>query len=249
MKHPLDRHTIQILKRSDITEHPFNPRVMTPQAKRRLRSSLEKNGLLDVLTFNRRTGRLLSGHQRLKGLDATADSPDYEIPAMVVDCDESQEKAMLLAMNNETAQGEWDMSALGEFIKTIEPVHIEATGFDPASLHSLFGASVTGVFPEVAATIKATGQLFSDKHKKADEANYQAVNELYTSGEDRLTGQPVELTKRAEKIQAVDQSFMVSVVCPDIGVRDAFMRRLGIEPDGVGLQFVDVRDVVASLKD
>lgn len=247
-KHPLDKYPLEYIPRSQIKEHPGNPRDMSVSNRRRLKASLTKNGLMDVLTWNKRTGHLLSGHQRLKALDATADG-EFDVPVKVVDFDEGQEAAALIAMNNEQAQGDWNFEQLTELIKQIKPDEVDATGFDAASLHSIFGADVTGVFPDVAAQIEQNKQVFSAKHDKADEAKLQVAEEVYTTGEDRLTKGREALGPKEMKFVESDQGFQVSVVCLDIGQRDAFMRRIGQEPDGFGIQFVDVRDVIARMKD
>ena len=52
----------------------YNPRVISKAAQSRLRESLERFELASSLTYNKRTGKLVSGHQRVKLLsDANVD--------------------------------------------------------------------------------------------------------------------------------------------------------------------------------
>jgi DNA modification methylase len=61
--------TVKSLKPSD-----YNPRTITKDRLESLGRSLEKFGDLSGIVFNRRTGRLVGGHQRAKHLN-----PDWEI--------------------------------------------------------------------------------------------------------------------------------------------------------------------------
>lgn len=243
MKHPLDKYPVEYIPRSQIKEHPLNPREITPANKKRLKSSLTKNGLLDVLTWNKRTGLLLSGHQRLSGLDATA-TGEYDVPVMVVDFDESQEKAALIAMNNEQAQGDWDFGQLAELVKGLSSEHLEATAFDPATLHAVFGAEVTGVFPEVVQKLEESKAKLNAVRDKNKDNTIAAGEELRVSGEARLNGEQVELSDRAKELQSQDRSFMIGMVFIDRGERDAALKLLGVIDPGPELQFVDGRMVM-----
>lgn len=69
----------------------------------KLRRSLEEFGLVEPLVYNRRTGRLVGGHQRLKVLQETGVA---EVEVSVVDLDEDREPALNLALNK--LQGDWD---------------------------------------------------------------------------------------------------------------------------------------------
>ena len=70
---PLSRFqkfTIVRVHRSRLKNAPYNPRVITPEAKDRLRKILERKGLLEALVWNVRTEHIVGGHRRLECLDA-----------------------------------------------------------------------------------------------------------------------------------------------------------------------------------
>ena len=62
------------MKVKDLKPNPMNPRKITEQKLRMLRKSMEEFGDLSGIVFNRRSGQIIGGHQRLKHLD-----PDWEI--------------------------------------------------------------------------------------------------------------------------------------------------------------------------
>ena len=68
----------ETIKRSDIKNAPYNPRIMDESAKKRLRKNIAKHGLVAALTWNKRTGNLVGGHQRLEQLDGLEKNKDYE---------------------------------------------------------------------------------------------------------------------------------------------------------------------------
>ena len=56
---------------------PYNPRRITDDARARLKAKIEKVGLVTPLVWNRRTGNLVGGHQRLSILDELEARQDY----------------------------------------------------------------------------------------------------------------------------------------------------------------------------
>ena len=61
------------------------------------------------MVWNRRTGFVVGGHQRLKVL---LDMGETEIDCVVVDLEPAKEKALNLALNR--IQGDWDEAKLAE---------------------------------------------------------------------------------------------------------------------------------------
>lgn len=240
-QHKYDKWPIEIIHRSKITEHPFNPRRITPAAKKRLKSSLDKNGFLDVLTWNKRTGRLLSGHQRLKVMDATSETKDdYTVTCRVVDLEEKDEAAPLIAMNNSQAQGEFEFDQLAEMLRGMEADSLDATGFDSGTLHSLFGTEVTEHFPEVQQEIEKAADGFAERRSKSMDKKLDAEEQLYATAEDRMAGKTVELTPIAKKMRDEDRGFMVALVFGDRAEREVLLKKLGVPAEN-GTTFVDGR--------
>ena len=83
---------VEVISRGEIHGADYNPRVISEDARKRLKRMLAKHGLVQPLVWNRRTGNLVSGHQRLSQLDQLERSQDYDLQVSVVDVDEREEK-------------------------------------------------------------------------------------------------------------------------------------------------------------
>jgi DNA modification methylase len=104
---------------ADLSPAPYNPRRISDEAAAGLARSLDEFGDISGITFNRRTGRLVTGHQRVdqlrarhgdlevkRGVIRTPDGETFRV--RFVDWDEATEKAANLAANNPHIGGEWD---------------------------------------------------------------------------------------------------------------------------------------------
>lgn len=88
----------------DLMPAPYNPRQISPEALAGLRGSVERFGLVEPVVWNRRTGNVVGGHQRLKVLQAMGES---ETQVIVVDLPEAEEKALNVALNSPSIAGEF----------------------------------------------------------------------------------------------------------------------------------------------
>lgn len=90
----------------------WNPRSIKKAARKALDGILGEFGLVDVLQWNRRTGELIGGHQRLDWLERQGAKV---VAVAVLDLDETRAKALNVSLNNPKAQGvfaEDDLPAL-----------------------------------------------------------------------------------------------------------------------------------------
>lgn len=128
------------INRSAIIPHPQNPRVISAPARKKLRDKIEEVGLMQPLVINKRTGHLLSGHQRLTSLDALENygsGKDYALDISFVDCDSKTELAMLAFFNNQSAQGGWDLDILAGLNLEMD-IDFRSMGFDPLEIEMVF---------------------------------------------------------------------------------------------------------------
>ena len=131
-----EKFTIEKIDRSEIKNAEYNPRKLSDKAKQKLKQNLEKVGLIQPITWNRITGNIVSGHQRVSILDSLQRNKKYSLSVAVVEMDEKTEKEQNIFMNNTEAQGEFDLDNLGKILKEIE---IDNTGFDTGSVFAMFG--------------------------------------------------------------------------------------------------------------
>lgn len=136
----LESYVVEKLPRSRLINAEYNPRTITADAKRKLRDGLKRHGIVTPPVWNRRTGNIVGGHQRLAALDALAGSANYSLHVAVIDVDEQREKELNILLNNPEAQGGWDIEKLGAMIPTLD---LAGTGFDEADVYQIFGDKMT----------------------------------------------------------------------------------------------------------
>ena len=110
-----------------LKEAAYNPRVkLEPGMDEydKLRKSIETFGDVEPIVWNKRTGNVVGGHQRLRVL---RDLGKKEATVSVVDMDEAAEKRLNLALNK--ARGDWDGKKLEELLQEMVPDALEVSGF------------------------------------------------------------------------------------------------------------------------
>lgn len=131
------KFTIQTINRQDIKNAEYNPRIMDKEAKKRLKAGLKKHGLVSTLTWNKRTGNLVGGHQRLEQLDALERNKDYSLDVCVIDVDEAEEAVLNVQLNNPSMQGEWDLDKLALMTEEYE-LSFDEMGFSDLDVDLMF---------------------------------------------------------------------------------------------------------------
>lgn len=164
-----------LIKRSQINLAGYNPRKISQQAKSLLKRNLESAGLMGGIVWNKNTGNLVSGHQRLAILDRSykysPEKPetDYEIEVVVVELTEEEEKAQNIFLNNPNGQGMFDTDKLKIVMQDIN--FNEMSGFNKREAMSVFG---TGDFlsdeeyAEIEQRVKSMTDGFIEMVKKDD---------------------------------------------------------------------------------
>ena len=115
----------------------YNPRKdLKPGDKEyeKLKRSIVEFGYVEPVIWNRQTGNVVGGHQRLKVL---MDLGHTEIDCVVVDLDLQREKALNIALNK--IQGDWDEGKLASLMADFdaEAFDVSLTGFDAAEVDAL----------------------------------------------------------------------------------------------------------------
>lgn len=128
---------IQKIKAELLNPAEYNPRKnLKPGDKEyeKLKRSLEEFGYVEPVVWNKTTGNVVGGHQRLKVL---IDLGHTEVDCVVVDLDPPREKALNLALNK--IQGDWDEIKLAEVMADLDAdaFDVSLTGFDPEEVDSL----------------------------------------------------------------------------------------------------------------
>ena len=144
----------EVIHRSQIKNAPYNPRVMDKESAKRLRASLSQHGLVEPPVWNRRTGNIVGGHQRMKQLDALEGTKDYTLTVAVVDMDEREEAQLNVQLNNQSLMGDWDMDKLAGIAQDFS-IDFEEMGFSSTDVDMLFDGDAR--FSELIADDEAQG--------------------------------------------------------------------------------------------
>ena len=105
---------IQKIPAARLNPAAYNPRKDLKLGDReyeKLKRSIVEFGYVEPVIWNRRTGNVVGGHQRLKVL---VDMGQTEIDCVVVDLDLRREKALNVALNK--IQGDWDEEKLASLM-------------------------------------------------------------------------------------------------------------------------------------
>lgn len=126
----------------EININEINPALYNPRKNLqpgdseydKLKKSILAFDMIEPLVWNKRTGNLVGGHQRLKVLKELGYT---KVEVSVVDLDAKKEKALNLALNK--IQGEWDFPKLKDLLEELDTgdFDIEITGFDLKELEDL----------------------------------------------------------------------------------------------------------------
>ena len=129
---------IQKVEVSKINPAAYNPRVDLKPGDpeyEKLKQSINTFGYVEPLVWNKQTGNLVGGHQRLKIL---IEQGVTEVEASVVDLPIDKEKALNLALNK--IRGDWDdnkLAALLDELNQDQNLDISLTGFDAPEISEI----------------------------------------------------------------------------------------------------------------
>jgi len=191
------------INRKDIKLSEYNPRIISDENAARLKKGIKQHGLVQTLVWNKRTGNLVGGHQRIAQIDALEKRDDYDIVVSVIDVDEAEEKKINVQLNNDSMMGEWDIDKLKD-LQLDTGIDFSDMGFSEADAHILFGDDAR--FEE----------LFNDTPDA-------------TKAKDALRDIKQERSAYAEKMkQEQSAAFYFTVVCDSAEEKANLLKRLGI---------------------
>lgn len=129
--------TIEKIPAARLNPAAYNPRKDLKPGDReyeKLRRSIAEFGYVEPVIWNRQTGNVVGGHQRLKVL---VDMGQTEIDCVVVDLDLRREKALNVALNK--IQGDWDEEKLASLMAEFDATDFDVslTGFEAGEVDAL----------------------------------------------------------------------------------------------------------------
>lgn len=168
---------------SDLKPAPYNPRIpLKPgdPAWEKLSRSLEAFSLVQPIVWNRRTGHVVGGHQRLEVMKHQgAERAD----CVVVDLPLEKEKALNVALNNSELASDWDPGKLVSLLTELQDIpdfDPALTGFDDQQLQDLIFAPDPVAFPGLSEQQTSDGLIRAtlEVPDEAWEAAEEVLNDL-----------------------------------------------------------------------
>lgn len=198
---------------------PYNPRIISTEAKKKLKANIEKVGLLAPIVWNETTGNIVSGHQRIAVLDALKNTREYLLKVAKVTLSEIEEKEQNIFMNNPQAMGNFDLEKLDLLFREKDFDFVN-TGFDTKDIINMFGESV-----------------FSGKQVE----ELQALSEKFNQSKE-IYENIINKKKDATKYEF---EYYLIVVFKDHAMRKKYTDSLGLEDN----RFIDGKKLLEIQKD
>lgn len=183
-KSKYQKYEFGTISRAEIKNAEYNPRVMDKEAKKRLKENLKNNGLVSAITWNRRTGNIVGGHQRVEQLDALEKNQDYSLDVCIIDVDERTEAKLNVLLNNPSNQGDWDLDKLA-YITEEFGVSFDDMGFSKLDVDFMYDGDerFTEMFetPETEEVkkgleeVKAARQASKERMEEKNNINFYSV--------------------------------------------------------------------------
>jgi len=129
---------MQLVDITKLNPAKYNPRVDLQPGDpeyEKLKRSIKEFGYVEPIVWNSRTGNVVGGHQRLKILK---DEGEAKIKVSVVDLNDSQEKALNIALNK--ISGDWDEEKLSQIFKDLQEdvdIDMKLTGFEIEEINDI----------------------------------------------------------------------------------------------------------------
>ena len=186
----LESYDVIEIDRAELKNATYNPRKLSETQRKKLKAGLKRHGLAAPLTWNKRTGNIVGGHQRISIMDTLMRTTKYKLRVAAINVSEGREKELNILLNNSLAQGEWDIGALTEMFKD-ESIQVEGTGFDIGDVYQLMGetpfearSNDAGKMAEKLDAVKGLYDTIRDRNQKREESEFYTV--LVFKTEERL---------------------------------------------------------------
>lgn len=164
-----------IIKRSQISFAPYNPKHHTPEAIKKQQKNFREKGFLGGVVWNETTGNLVSGHKRVMAMDLIykydgTPEKDYDVKVEKVNYTDKEEKEQNIYMDAKGSNTSQDLIMIGELLQDID---YEAAGLTANDLNMIETISPTvniGLSIEQDSDIGDINSTLAEKKQKVKDA-------------------------------------------------------------------------------
>jgi hypothetical protein len=210
----LENFTIEIVNRSDIHGADYNPRKITESARKKLRQGLKKYGLVQPIIVNKQTMNIVGGHQRINEMDTIIRKPDYQLSVAMINVSEKDEVGLNGFLNNQSAMGEWDITALQDIKELYPDMDYEADmGFDQSDIDVMLLENAQDDFDLVSNTVSE-----AKKEAKNTETDYREAK--------KRQRETIKEAKAAGEADVTSVDYVIQIVFPNNHEKHEFMKKI-----------------------
>lgn len=213
--------------RSQIKLSEYNPRIIGDKEYKDLKKSMKKMLLKEPLIWNKKTGHLVGGHQRIRILDEEwnkkHEGEDYKLTVAKVDIDLKEEIELNIALNNPRIMGRYSFDKMHDLLTSdfYPEIDYDVACIKDEDLISFGIASdLTNLENESVADIINNFEEIKQKEKSSISEEVQKQN----------TDQ-VKKIKKDTKANELDTYVTISFTNQDD--KRSFMRRIGEDQKSV----------------
>ena len=189
---------IKRMKLDKLRPASYNPRVELKPGDpefERLKSSIETFGNVEPIVWNKRTGNVVGGHQRLSVLKAMGET---ETDVSVVELSEDDEKLLNVALNK--IKGEWDWNLLPELLASFSPEDVKLSGFSAQEIAIL------------CADVNAASNAVIDSMQRDVDNAYEGENYATDAPEDGENPSTRDFSVSRTTVEFEGASWVVSLI-------------------------------------
>lgn len=205
---------LKTMNRKELKEAPYNPRRIDDNNRKNLKKYLKKAGLLlPPVNWNKRTGRMIGGHQRLQIMDLINQTDDYELTVVVNDLSEKEEVEANVKLNSQNLSGEYDPGKLYNLKLDFPEIDFEKDlAFKEEELDLIF----SDLSIEVQENYEEDGQQYSEYQQ----ANMEKLKETKEKYKKRMEQE----NKDGGTIYTRDDDYSVTFIFRNNSEKKQFMR-------------------------
>lgn len=163
---------IRLMKLSELQSAPYNPRTISEQALDGLKHSIRRYGLVQPIVWNKRTGNIVGGHQRVLAMQQEGVN---EANVVVVDLSEIEEKTLNVTLNNKVIEGDFT-SGLGDILGDIREALPDAYS----------DLQLDGLFESLSGMLNEGKEVVEDEVPETPAEPITKPGDLWTLGKHRL---------------------------------------------------------------
>lgn len=180
---------------------------------------------------NRRTGNIVSGHQRLAAIDVIEGRGDYDLDVAMVDLSDIEERTQNVFMNNGAAMGAWDTEMLEALLRDIDKDALADTGFDAVDLSVVFNDDrLAPLFADSAQPAEVVDALHEIDNIASVADNSEERARAKAKKDAELAAIKEAKKDARESAKEVDSECYAVVVFRDRAEQTRFVTKCGVDP-------------------